>query len=359
MAGDLNPPDGPIQPTMLTLDQVEPRTPIGSLPFKITASGSYYLTGNLTGSASANGITIEADNVTIDLNGFSLIGVSGSLNGIFVNGTYEYITIQNGTMSGWGSSHIDASSASKTDVKAIKGSDSGSSGVKCGDESTVDETTVTGSGGVGIVTGKKSKVSDCSCSNNKGGGIQTGDCCEVCDCNCCCNDGDGCTTGDHCNVSRVNSNLNGTETKAAAGIVVGAGCTVNACTSGANTGDGIVAGAGVLVSGCSVAGNGDDGIELLADGSVLGNTAAGNGQKSGDGAGILVRGLGARVESNNATGNVVGIGAEGTHNLIIRNSAGGNGTNYGISSGNSVGAVINVINDGNFSSSNSWANLVY
>ena len=53
--------------------KLEKRTPISSLPFMVTSSGSYYLTGNLTGTAGQAGIAITADHVTIDLNGFALI----------------------------------------------------------------------------------------------------------------------------------------------------------------------------------------------------------------------------------------------------------------------------------------------
>src|SRR5205085_693571 len=63
--GTLTPP-GPPAPVMKTLQQIEPRTAISSLPFTITNSGSYYLTGNLTGTAGANrGITILTDHVTL------------------------------------------------------------------------------------------------------------------------------------------------------------------------------------------------------------------------------------------------------------------------------------------------------
>jgi hypothetical protein len=45
--GVLTPPGSPA-PTMKTLSQVEPRTPISSVPYTITESGSYDLTTNLT-----------------------------------------------------------------------------------------------------------------------------------------------------------------------------------------------------------------------------------------------------------------------------------------------------------------------
>lgn len=69
--GSLTPPGQPA-PTMKTLDQIEPRTPISALPFSISSPGSYYLTGNLTATADGASITVSADDVMIDLNGFTL-----------------------------------------------------------------------------------------------------------------------------------------------------------------------------------------------------------------------------------------------------------------------------------------------
>jgi len=99
--GSLTPPGAPA-PTMKTLAQIEPRTPISSAPFTISTPGSYYLTTNLAGAASGSGITISANNVTLDLNGFTLQGVTSSFEGIYLSGTSTNVTVRNGTISGWG-----------------------------------------------------------------------------------------------------------------------------------------------------------------------------------------------------------------------------------------------------------------
>jgi len=46
----------------------------GGFPYKITQPGSYKLTGNLTVPANLDGIDVMSDDVTIDLNGFSITG---------------------------------------------------------------------------------------------------------------------------------------------------------------------------------------------------------------------------------------------------------------------------------------------
>lgn len=78
-------------------------TPISSAPFTITSSGSYYLTGNL--SSTGTGITVAADNVTIDLMGFTLSGDGSSNVGILLEGRSN-VTIRNGTITGFGNSGI-------------------------------------------------------------------------------------------------------------------------------------------------------------------------------------------------------------------------------------------------------------
>ena len=101
-AGSLEPP-GPPASSMKPIDVVEARAPISSLPFTISQSGSYYLTADLTASGSSNGITVlgSATYVTIDLNGYSLIGAGDpNIAGITIN--YQAnATVRNGTVRGW------------------------------------------------------------------------------------------------------------------------------------------------------------------------------------------------------------------------------------------------------------------
>ncbi len=99
--GPLTPPGAPA-PTMKTLTQVEPRTPIESLPYTISGPGSYYFTKNLEFSAaSGNAITINSGNVTLDLNGFTLsstAGVTGAAISCDLN--ISNIEIKNGMIAG-------------------------------------------------------------------------------------------------------------------------------------------------------------------------------------------------------------------------------------------------------------------
>ena len=95
-------PSGPPSPEMRTLDQLESRTPIESLPFSINEPGSYYLTSNLHRDGGP-AILINVDDVTVDLMGFTLSGTAS--NGIQVNPpigeSIKHLVVRNGTITGF------------------------------------------------------------------------------------------------------------------------------------------------------------------------------------------------------------------------------------------------------------------
>src|ERR1043165_4734262 len=105
-AGNINPPAGPVTSTMKPLDQVEPRTALtatttpgtATAVFRITQPGSYYLAGSLAGVSGKSGVAIAASDVTLDLMGFRLLGVAGSLAGVTVDSGFGNVAIRNGTI---------------------------------------------------------------------------------------------------------------------------------------------------------------------------------------------------------------------------------------------------------------------
>jgi hypothetical protein len=90
----------------------------GGFPYKITQSGSYKLSGNLVVPANTNGIEINAGNVMLDLNGFTIRGpvvcdpsrtavtCSGGTSGTGVLGSYQGMTVKNGFITGMGTAGI-------------------------------------------------------------------------------------------------------------------------------------------------------------------------------------------------------------------------------------------------------------
>jgi hypothetical protein len=87
-------------------------TRITSVPYIIKERGFYYLGGDFTISGSTNAITIDSDNVTLDLMGFSLTNTASSYPSCAVSiTTHTNIEVRNGTVNGfytgveaWGSS---------------------------------------------------------------------------------------------------------------------------------------------------------------------------------------------------------------------------------------------------------------
>lgn len=108
------------------------RTPIQSLPYTISQSGSYFLVSNLTGVPGMNGITVDCDYVTIDLNGFALLGVPGSNKGIEVVDDRCGIDVHNGTVAEWGDDGIDAFLAEASTFRDLRLCRNGGEGLAAG-----------------------------------------------------------------------------------------------------------------------------------------------------------------------------------------------------------------------------------
>ncbi len=341
-AGPLNPPAGPVTST----PGPEPRTVINAANtpgdadslFKITQPGSYYLTGNITGVTGKHGIEIVASGVTLDLNGFDLNGVAGSLDGVSTTVSHlTSIAVLNGSIRNWGDEGVDASFFTTTGcrIERVHASANLGSGIAVGPDARVSHCAASGNGVSGIRAGSGSRVSDCVAFENVGDGINTGSSSAV----------TGCTARDN----------------TLTGILVGLGSTVSACTSQGNDGSGISTGVGCTIvnsaaysnlgSGFAVGGSGTitnctarfntrNGISVTSGVLVLNNTCSNNRGSGGDGAGINATAGDNRIEGNVCTSNDRGIDIDAAGNIIIKNTCTSNLTNWTIAAGNSIGAIV-------------------
>ena len=168
--GSLTPPAGPLAPNMVTLQQIEPRTPISSAPYTITISGSYYLTGNLTVS-SGDAIDIKASGVTLDLNGFTISSTEtqpgGTGTGIGILGLAGNVQILHGNIAG-SVSYSFGNFRGRGFLYAVLSEGAGGQNVR------VNGLCVSGCMGDGIHlgSGNGSIVESCSVNMVGGGGIQ-------------------------------------------------------------------------------------------------------------------------------------------------------------------------------------------
>ncbi len=323
--GDLSPPSGPPGPVMKSLDEVEPRIQISEAPFTITESGSYYFTQNVTGSEGQNGITIAegVDNVTIDLMGYSLQGVEGSLHGIASAdrwGTNDNVSIRNGGISGFAGDGIELAYFGRGRIiEEMVISENGGHGIGWLRQGVVRSCIISGNGGSGIRLQSSVVVETCTIADNRSTGVFGG-------------------TG--------NLIVNCIVTDNGSGISLGVENQVIDCVSRGN-GNGIRVSTGSRVSGSTASDNDAYGILVSGPGGIPGTPPHGQRAVVVDsiadgnrGAGIAVRRIAARVESNHVSRNEVGIKAESMRNLIVRNSAVGNtDANYEIVEGNEVGPI--------------------
>jgi hypothetical protein len=111
-------------------------------------SGSYYLSRNIIAKGAKSGITLKANNVTIDFRGYSIIG-SGNTSGVGISGgSFSQITIQNGNVVGMGGGGVNVGSNST--VRNMHVNQCGSVGIQSGPSSTIENNTIIGGAGDGI-----------------------------------------------------------------------------------------------------------------------------------------------------------------------------------------------------------------
>ena len=384
VAGPLNPPVGSVASTFKTLAEVEPRIAVNATntpgdadatpsTFKISQPGAYYLTGNITGEAGKHGIEITSVGVTLDLNGFSVVGVPGSLTGVALRSAS--IEVRGGTVRNFTGGGVISDGASTNnrviDVRAIGNtgvgiyagiysetrnclaSSNGSHGISLYAYCRAEGCTTQGNGGDGINGGNAgSIIINCVASNNSGRGIYTNVSNSII----------GCTVQD--NVS------NGIETSYS---------IVKDCTSGSNDGYGIQMGAGSMATNNRSFGNVIGGFFTLENAVLEGNMASSNGNNTAGRLGFAISGANVRLTNNHASNNPTGfsvfsgpcvligntaIGNSGsgyvvstnTNTMLMGNISTGSATNYNIGAGNDFGAVLTNPGVG-FASTNSAANF--
>lgn len=302
-AGPLNPPAGAVTSTAKPLSEVEARTAVNDANtpgdfasvFKITQSGSYYLTGNITVPNAKNGVQILASDVTLDLNGFTINGQAGSAHGVWVGGGLGRVRIRNGTITTMGADGVNLTATAAD-----------------GGVYSVEDITAIGCNGDGIEM-RNGTVRNCHLVANTGYGVYMN--------------------------QNLTSSIESTvmELNGAGGVYMLNG-TVTACTAQSNAGIGFMLGSATvtssiaidnavgfsmdsgIISGCSAVDNTSTGIRVGGGTAVLNNSIT-SGSLVANTIGIRVQNVdGARVEGNAIARQATGVSCGTANNLIIRNS---------------------------------------
>jgi hypothetical protein len=254
IAGPLTPPGAPA-PSMKTLDQVEPSTPVGpdTTPgdadalYVITQPGAYHLTGDLAGQAAKHGIQISSADVTLDLRGFTLRGVASGLDGVRVGETagplLANIVIRNGRSVGWGGSGVRADRANRASIHDLFS---------------------VGNGAYGVIAGVGAMVADCHAEDNDLTNISVAGQSLVERCVALRGGADGFTGASTTVFRQCVAFANGGD-----GFRPGAAATLVDCAASGNLGDGFDAGARSLFERCSSVFDAQRGIAAGVDSSVI------------------------------------------------------------------------------------------
>jgi len=316
-AGPLTPPGAPA-PTMKTLDAVEPSIPVGPLTtpgdvdalFVIDTPGAYHLAADIDGQNGRHGVQIMASDVTLDLRGFTLRGVAGSLDGVRVGETagplFDDIVIRNGRATGWGGSGVRADRA---------------------DRSTVSRMSVRSNGAYGIIAGVGARIFDCAAEGSALTNIAVAAESIVSRSLAIEGDAEGFTGAAATVFESCVAFLNGAD-----GFRPGANAIVRNCIASGNVGDGFDAGSRVRFEGCSSIFDGGRGIVAGVDSVAQSSLVTGAGDTgvllgargvarecsvvTPGGAGIVIGDAGRAIDC--AVTGASGAGVSGTLGVLVR-----------------------------------------
>ncbi len=371
--GALTPPGAPA-PTMKTLDQLDAKldaklesriainatnTPGDAISlFKITQPGSYFLTGNIIGISGKHGIAIASSGVSLDLNGFDLVGVPGSLDGVSAT-VFDLtnIAVINGSVRSWGGDGVDLRTnfTRNSRVVDVQATENGGSGIRVHFGCTVLNCSAAGNSAGGIAANASCMISNSLALQNTGAGITTIAGCTVLHCSASSNLGSGFAIGDGCTVSNcvAESNNNAgftvafgctvthsaTHQNTGDGMDIGGGCTILNCSAYQNFGYGILTNNSCVVADCTAKSNTLDGIICVASCLIRGNVCSSNGSVSSVG-GIHATGGQNRIEGNTCTSSGRGVTVDVAGNFIIKNTCSGNTTDWVLAAGNVFGPIV-------------------
>jgi hypothetical protein len=171
--GPLDPP-GPPASTQSNL--IYQPTDCSGFPITLSSSGSYALAQDITMPAACakDGIHIAADDVTLDLRGFTVQGVAAALTGIRVFSTRSNVAIINGNIVDWPAGGVDATNAYYSQFAHLQLTLNGPVATYLGQmtlgwndalSDCIASSSSTGALGV-VVPGNNSVVSNCIVNNN-------------------------------------------------------------------------------------------------------------------------------------------------------------------------------------------------
>lgn len=323
------------------------RTPIFELPFVITQPGSYYLAATLMATSATDGIVIMSDQVTLDLNGYSLNGNSQLGNhGVHIDGAYRDIYILNGSILGWGGDGISGDAASYTKVSQLTIHNNGEDGLILGFYASVTHTTSSENAFDGIEVGEYAHVSYVTTEMNASDGIESL----------------ASSVLDHC-IAKGNGAV-GIKTLFG-GIIINSLAEDNGlhgflsgdaklenCIAASNTQNGFYFNGNVTANKIVATSNAANGI-YIGDESNITYSKADNNTMSG----FEITGDGISLFDCTAVANAIGYNTTGSGNLLIRNQAHGNASHYVTAAGNMVASILTAATIN--TSSNARANITH